>query len=688
MPISFYDLVQPDAVYCLGRALILGILVSSEALLAQRKRVGFEQHLILASASSLLLAAQLFVVLPGLFAHAELGLLPPGAWVWYPILTTVGLTGIAFCFDFTGSKSDEEMRLHSKRYLLIAGILFSVGAVLTGLQFKQPYSSVPPVPPATFEQLGGIAFLLHGGQALAMLLLMWKAAHNTGTWLSATESRVFLLGCFAGLVGVVLQIRCGPREYFSTLAFTVLVAVVLRDNYRRSEMEAVHAYEDRGEKMLLFHRITTQLKSSSDLPQLYEILMDSLVSNLGAESGGIYLRSGVGGDLRPEFIHGPLPPSLPLPEWCPEDLKVVRKIVRETKVPLGEGIVGKVAQSGTPAYLYDVDDVRRHYTWGTGIIQVRSAIVLPLRSPEGIYGVVLVVNRVDGESFSEEDLRFMSLLVEQAGLAIYNARLHAERLERQRAQEQIKIARHIQLRLLPSKLPEIPGLTVGAEYSAAQEVGGDYYDLYRIDHDHLGLIVFDVAGKGVPAALLMAITATFLKMAAPRSCSPAWVLNEVNAALSGEMHRGLYVTALYAVLTISTGEIALCSAGHPDAIIVNHETLECRRLKPRGAALGLLRPNRFRMTLEQTVVVAQPGDTIILYTDGVLEARDAEGREFGEERLCAVARQCARKNARDIAKEIIVAMREHAGEEPQYDDTTVLVLQLAPNGTPRPWSAS
>jgi sigma-B regulation protein RsbU (phosphoserine phosphatase) len=430
--------------------------------------------------------------------------------------------------------------------------------------------------------------------------------------------------------------------------------------------------------MLLFHRITTQLKSSFDLARLYEILMDSLISNLGAESGAIYLRRGLTGELRPEFMHGLFPPPKPLPEGARENRKGLRRMVREMPVPPGEGIVGKVAESGTPLYLYEAQAVRRHYTWRVPVVTVRTAVALPLRSPEGIYGVVQVVNRLDGDVFSEDDVRFMSLLVEQAGLAIYNARLHAERLQRQRSQEQIKIARNIQLSLLPKELPDIPQLAIGAEYDAAQEVGGDYYDIYRIDHDHLGLIVFDVAGKGVPGALLMAITATFLKMAAPRSRSPAWVLNEVNAALSAEMHRGLFVTAVYAVLQISTGELTVCSAGHPDAVVARAEDGRCENLNPRGAALGLLRPNRFRATLEQVSVVLHPGDTLLLYTDGVIEARNTAAEEFGADRLLEVVRAEAAGGPRRLAEEIHAAVLRFAGEEPQYDDTTVLALQRLP----------
>jgi sigma-B regulation protein RsbU (phosphoserine phosphatase) len=249
-------------------------------------------------------------------------------------------------------------------------------------------------------------------------------------------------------------------------------------------------------------------------------------------------------------------------------------------------------------------------------------------------------------------------------------------VERQRTQEQLKVARQIQLSLTPRQLPEIPGLSVGTEYRAAQEVGGDYFDFYRIDHDHLGVLVLDVAGKGVPGALLMAITGTFLKMAAPRDRSPAWVLNEVNAALSAEISRGLYVTAVYGVLQISTRQFTLCSAGHPEVIVVRERDLSCEPHKPRGAALGMLRPNHFRAVLGQEIIQLEPGDTLLLYTDGVLEAMNDKGEEFGWDRLCRVAQRTARKGPRTLTSEIAKSVAKHAGAEPQYDDITVVALGI------------
>jgi len=662
------EIPVPESIYSFSRALVLGIIVSSEALLARRRRVGFERHLVLFSAFTLIMAAEVWSVFLAISEQANLFWRPCGVWVWPAALSSIGLLGVAMCFDFV--RPGRKVRASSRRYILLAALLLASGTLLSAERF----SSVGP--PTSYVHMGRVAFVLHGIQAAAMLAVGFKAFVTRGAWLSHRESRVFLLGCLAGMMGAAWQILAGPSEHLTTLAYTVFVAVFLRDNYRRTELDAVRASEDLTAKTLTFHRITTQLKSTFDLSELYTILMDSLTANLGAESGAIYIRESRQGELRPVLIQGAYPPPLPLSDWPADDPQARREALLRTNVPLGEGVVGRVAQTGTPLYIYDPDEAARVYAWPTDPIRVHTSVALPLRSPESVYGVVQLVNRLDGSTFGEEDLRFMSLVVEQAGLAIYNARLHAEIVARQRTEEQLKIARQIQLRLIPSELPQIPGLSIGAEYLAAQEVGGDYFDFYRIDHDHLGVLVLDVAGKGVPGALLMAMTATFLKMAAPRSQSPAWVLNEVNAALSAELRRGMFVTAIYGVLRLSTHELTLCCAGHPDAIIVRGEDLRCERRKPRGAALGLLRPNRFRAVLEQETIPLRTGDTLLLYTDGVTEAMNEAGEEFGEDRLCSVAHAHAGEGPQRLAAEVVTAVRRHTGAAPQYDDITVIALRM------------
>ena len=680
---GFIEIVNPDSVYCLSRAMILGILISSEILLARRMRVRFERHVILFLSCCLLMAAELLGVVLGISGESSPPSPPSHVWVWYPIISTAGVLGLMLWFDFVrsglsgraGGGTGVRVRRNARYYMLGAGAIFAVGALMSTRQFAEIE------PPTSLLHLGNVAYALHGVRAVVALALLWKAYAMRGKWLSRRESRAYLMGSFFLLAGAVTQVWAGPREPLTSLAFAVFVGVYLRDNYRRTEMDAVLAAEDRSAKTLLLHRVTTQLKSTFDIHKLCEILMESLLANLGAESGAVYLREERDSRLTPVLIQGRYPPPQPLPEALPDDPAELRRLIKETPVPVGRGIVGRVAETGVPHFIYNAEDAARLYEWPTGTVTVHTAIALPIRSPEAVYGVVQIVNRYGGNPFDEEDLRFASLVVEQAGQAIHSARLHAQMVERQRTEQQIKIARDIQLRLIPAELPRIPGVGIAAEYRAAQEVGGDYFDFYRIDHDHVGVVIFDVAGKGVPGALLMAITRTFLKMAAPRSTSPAWVLNEVNAALTAELRRGLFITCAYGVLRLSTLEFALCSAGHTPMLIRSERDGVCRRFKPKGIALGLVRPNRFRAALEQQIIPLQPGDTVVLYTDGVVESMNEDGEEYGEDRLCETVTACAAADPDKLVNRIADSVRGHAGTAEQYDDITIVAIRVGVDTT-------
>jgi len=640
-------------------------------------RVRFERHVILFLSCCLLMAAELLGVGLGIAGESSPTIPPSSVWVWYPIVSATGLLGLMLWFDFVrsglsgrvGGGTGVRVRRNSRYYMLGAGMLFAAGALLNTSDLGGVGA------PTSRFHLGNIAYGLHGIRAVMALALLWKAFAMRGKWLSRRESRAFFAGIVLLLAGTLVQINFGPREPLTSLAFAVFVGVYLRDNYRRTEMDAVLAAEDRSAKTLVLHRVTTQLKSTFEIHKLCEILMDSLLANLGAESGAVYLREERESRLTPVLIEGRYPPPLPPAEALPEDPAEVRRPIKETPVPVGRGIVGRVAETGAPHFIYNAEDAARLYDWPTGAAAVHTAIALPIRSPETVYGVVQIVNRYGGKPFEEEDLRFASLVAEQAGLAIHNARLHARMIERQRTEQQIKIAQDIQLRLIPTELPRIPGVALATEYRAAQEVGGDYFDFYRIDHDHLGVLVFDVAGKGVPGALLMAITRTFLKMAAPRSTSPAWVLNEVNAALTAELRRGLFITCAYGVLRLSTLEFALCSAGHTPMLVKNERDGACRRFKPRGIALGLARPNRFRAALEQQIIPLQPGDTIILFTDGVVESMNEKGEEYGEKRLRETVEACEASDPKTLVSRIADSVRGHAGTAEQYDDITIVALR-------------
>ena len=218
---------------------------------------------------------------------------------------------------------------------------------------------------------------------------------------------------------------------------------------------------------------------------------------------------------------------------------------------------------------------------------------------------------------------------QQAALAIQNDLLQVEILERERLEREMQLARDIQRAFLPQVIPDLPGWELKVLWRTAREVGGDFYDFIELPGNRLGLVIADVADKGMPAALYMTLVRTLVRATAQSISSPARVLERVNDILEPDAQKGMFVTLAYAVLDLEKGELEYANAGHNPPILVRRRNCQLKRLTRGGMALGVQAGNRIQG--RQTVV--EPGDYLVLYTDGVTEAFSPQGELFGEERL-------------------------------------------------------
>jgi serine phosphatase RsbU (regulator of sigma subunit)/anti-sigma regulatory factor (Ser/Thr protein kinase) len=254
-------------------------------------------------------------------------------------------------------------------------------------------------------------------------------------------------------------------------------------------------------------------------------------------------------------------------------------------------------------------------------------MLVPLVSQGELIGLLCLGSRLSQQEYSADDRALLNNLAAQATPAVRVAQLvreqEAEAQERERIEHELQIARLIQHTLLPKSLPERAGWQLAAYYQPAREVGGDFYDFIELPDNKLGIVVGDVTDKGVPAALVMATTRSFIRAAAQRTESPGQVLQQVNEALCPDIPENMFVTCLYAVLDTTTGEMCFANAGH-DLPYRRHGS-EASELKARGMPLGLMTG----MAYEEKQTVLQPGDTLLLYSDGLVEAHDPSGDMFG-----------------------------------------------------------
>ncbi len=299
-------------------------------------------------------------------------------------------------------------------------------------------------------------------------------------------------------------------------------------------------------------------------------------------------------------------------------------------------------------------------------------LTIPLVSQGELVGLLNLGPRLSEQDYSADDRGLLNTLITQAAPAVRVAQLVRERQsqarEHERIEQELRVARLIQHTLLPKDLPALPGWQLAAYYQAAREVGGDFYDFLYFEDGRLGLVIGDVTDKGVPAALMMASTRSVLRAIAQRLITPGEVLERVNDSLCPDTPPNMFVTCLYAVLDPSSGRLQYANAGH-DLPYWRHSA-GVSELRATGMPLGLM-PG---MTYEEKEIVLAPGDSVLFYSDGIVEAHNPRREMFGFPRLMKlVGEHAGGMDLKDFLLDQLVAFTGPDWE--QEDDVTLVTLQ-------------
>ncbi|MGH3147623.1 MAG: PP2C family protein-serine/threonine phosphatase [Rubrobacter sp.] len=303
-------------------------------------------------------------------------------------------------------------------------------------------------------------------------------------------------------------------------------------------------------------------------------------------------------------------------------------------------------------------------------------LLVPLVSQGELIGLLNLGPRLSQQEYSADDRKLLSDLATQTAPAVRVAQLvrqqQQEAKERERIEQELRVARLIQQTLLPKTLPELPGYDVAAYYQPAREVGGDFYDFLDLEDGRFGLVVGDVTDKGVPAALVMATTRTMLRAAAQRLESPGKVLQRVNDVLVQEIPPNMFVTCLYAILDRESGRLVYANAGHDLPYRRRAgRTDGAEELRARGMPLGLM-PG---MGYEEKEIVLDRGETVLFYSDGLVEAHDTRREMFGFPRLQGLV-GTHRSGGSSLVSFLLSELRRFTGEDwEQEDDITLVTLE-------------
>ncbi len=255
-------------------------------------------------------------------------------------------------------------------------------------------------------------------------------------------------------------------------------------------------------------------------------------------------------------------------------------------------------------------------------------------------------------------------------------------VEKKMLEHELAIAEELQANLLPRRVPQIPGYDLSAYYRPSREVGGDYYDFMEIDPDHLGILVADVSGKGIPGSIVMTETRALFKSEAVRTLSPAETLARVNAVLYNDIKRGMFVTVYYMIVSLQKGILSVVSAGHNPMVLWRKATNTCHLVNPNGLALGIDKGPLFERTLKEQKIQLFAGDRFVLYTDGIIESMNPREEQFGPNRFYLRVKQLAEKSSSEFLSILMGEIEAHQGDAPQHDDITIVTGRtVAPSDT-------
>lgn len=419
---------------------------------------------------------------------------------------------------------------------------------------------------------------------------------------------------------------------------------------------------------------------SADLDLMLKRIIFYALRTSHASAGAIYMFDKSRERLFARAISGIFPPltleSDPGIEQAMSKSQHIEKLVTSTAIQKGEGLIGEVADFGMPILIEDAERDPRVPKYSYDFLKIRSLLMVPMIFHQQVLGVMAVINRVDGEPFIQGDLNLLQALADQASVSIHFAELRETLDEKQRLDHDLNVARNIQTSLLPKHIPKIDGLELAAFNHPALQVGGDYYDFIPLDEHSLGIALADVSGKSISGAIMMTICRGVLRSHAQTSNDPAEVLRAVNRQLRQDLAEDMFVSMLYMVINTQTGELQIARAGHEHPVLARSNSAALEAVEAPGIAIGIGDADTFDRIIATKTIQMKKGDVLVGYTDGVTEAMNAEGEEWGVERFFETVQTSAAEGSHSVLNNVQQRLLRFVGDVPQYDDMTLLALRV------------
>jgi sigma-B regulation protein RsbU (phosphoserine phosphatase) len=409
------------------------------------------------------------------------------------------------------------------------------------------------------------------------------------------------------------------------------------------------------DKLRLLLDITKTISRSLDLNEVLKLVMDTLGSLIHYDAAGIYLIEYSEKDKTPHIFKS----------------KVIRgynisSALMEPRLRLGEGFIGSVAQSGKPLISPDVSKDERYFP---ARVHTKSEMVAPIISNEEVIGVFdLESDRLN--SYDVDDLAVLQLLASQVAIIIEKVELHEQLIEKKRLQAQLEIARHVQLELLPAADPRIKNFDISAYVFPTEQVSGDYYDWVEMLDDQIGIVVADAVGHGIPAALLMSFLRACLRSSVQIGYAPHIALSKVSNLLWDSTEEHQFITAIYGMLDANNRTFVYSNAGHNPPLLIKPDG-EYKFVEYGDLPLGMFVDTNYH----QHFIRLEPGQVLVLYTDGIIEGENASGEDYGVKRFAERVLEGIHLPAKDLINHIRKGVADFTERKFLDDDGTLFIVK-------------
>ncbi len=477
--------------------------------------------------------------------------------------------------------------------------------------------------------------------------------------------------------------------YAALLALAVAGGVWMWANQRRAfarlarERDAIEVEERRMFDFL--HGLGEKFQADPSPANMHRYIVDGVAEVVGGDAGILYLVDPETIRLVTAYQSAGTSPVLPVPAEIAEILaeggnateaeSQYRGYIRLSSLRSGESFIGRVLREGK---ILSVPDLAAHPDFAASCAPVFhegvSLLATTLVYARKAVGV-LAVTRRSGEPFSQNDEEVFGGIAEQSAIALGSAIIHVEAAEKRRFERELTQASEIQRVLLPRAAPALADYEIAAEYKAARHVSGDYYDYVMVDEDRYGIAIGDVCGKGIAASLIMAMCRSNLRGRAPENLSPASVLHSVNHSIFPDIREDMFVSLLYLILERGSQEITLARAGHEPPLLYRTATGETEVIETSGLAAGIDEGPVFKRSVKDHRFRMEPGDILLLYTDGVIECENGEGDEFGLDRLRRVLVENHECGSQDLVNAIVAELSRFSAGAAQSDDITLIAIE-------------